>query len=241
MIIKRIKNLVSEFRTRDENHKKQNNELIWANIFHDTIKDRTWLKNLSLSPGRWAADYSFLYVLVRILTDYKPKRIIEFGLGETSKIISSFLDNDLYESTYTILEQDEKWMEVFNNKFKLSVRAELIHMPLVLREIKGFQVNAYSRIEEKKEGVFDLYIVDGPFGSPRYSRYDIYSLAEKLQVQNEFIIIIDDFNRQGEIDTATDLIDLFNERGIKIYTGVFSGIKSQLVIATEKYKHVISV
>ena len=241
MIIKKIKNLVEEFRTRDENQKKQNNELIWANIFHDTIKDREWLKNLSISPGRWAADYSFLYVLVRILSDYKPKKVIEFGLGETSKIVSSFLDNDLTDSNYIILEQDESWIEVFKNKCQLSKKVELIHLPLKSKDVKGFSVNSYTGIEEKVDGVFDLYIVDGPFGSPRYSRYDIYALAEKLHVKDEFIIIIDDYDRQGEIDTVTDLMNRFKERGMRIYTGLFSGIKAQFLIVSERYKHITSI
>lgn len=240
MIVKRIKNLINEFRTRNENHKNQNNEIIWANIFHDTIKDRDWLKNLSISPGRWAADYSFLYVLVRILSDYKPKKILEFGLGETSKIISSFLENDLADSTYTILEQDESWIEVFKNKFKLSPKVELIHLPLHSKNVKGYSVNCYKGIEEV-EGVFDLYIVDGPFGSAHFSRYDIYSLTEKLQVQDDFIIIIDDYNRQGEIETATDLINQLNARGIKLYTEIYRGVKAQMVIASEKYKHITSI
>lgn len=241
MIIKRIRNIVNEFRLRDEYQKSQNSELIWANIFHDTIKDREWLKNLSISPGRWAADYSFLYVLVRILTDYKPKKIIEFGLGETAKIVSSFLENDLKTSNYKILEQNEIWIDVFKSKFKLSEKVELIHLPLREKEVKGFPVNSYSGIEDTIDEIFDLYIVDGPFGSPRFSRYDIFSLAMKLQVNDEFVIILDDYNRQGEVDTANDLVNLFNKKGIKIHTGKFSGIKSQFIIGSEKYKYITSV
>ena len=241
MILNGFRRILNEFRLRDENQKNLNNELIWANVFHDTIKDRDWLKNLSLSPGRWAADYSFLYVLVRILTDYKPQRIIEFGLGETSKIVSVFLDNYLQKSNYTVIEQSPIWADVFKSKFNLSNKVELIHLPLKSKDVNGFSVNSYSEIVEKVEGVFDLYIVDGPFGSPRYSRYDIFALAERLSLSDEFIIIIDDYNRPGEIDTAKDLVNLFNKKSFKIHTGIFSGIKSQYIIASEKYKYIISV
>lgn len=241
MIIKRIKNLVLEFRTRDENQKKQNNELIWANIFHDTIKDRDWLKNLSISPGRWAADYSFLYVLVRILSDYKPKKIIEFGLGETSKIISSFLDNELKDSKYTILEQDENWIEVFKNRFDLSKKVELLHLPLYKKEVKGCIVNSYKDIEEKIDEAFDLYIIDGPFGSQNYSRYDICTITERLRKEDEFIILIDDYNRNGEKDTATELMKQLSINGCEIHNSVYSGTKDQIIIATNKYRFITSI
>ncbi|MEO5966667.1 MAG: hypothetical protein ABIP69_00275, partial [Ferruginibacter sp.] len=74
-----------------------------------------------------------------------------------------------------------------------------------------------------------------------YSRYDIFALAERLSLSDEFIIIIDDYNRPGEIDTAKDLVNLFNKKSFKIHTGIFSGIKSQYIIASEKYKYIISV
>ena len=66
MIIRKIKNLINEFRVKDEKLRLENEslkdeiaELEWAHIFHDTIKDRNWLKSVSISPGRWAANYSF--------------------------------------------------------------------------------------------------------------------------------------------------------------------------------------
>lgn len=66
--------------------KNQNEELNWANIFHDTIKGKLHLNELGLSPGRRAANYSMLYLMACILNDYKPKRILEFGLGGIFKI-----------------------------------------------------------------------------------------------------------------------------------------------------------
>ena len=39
---------------------------------------------------------------------------------------------------------------------------------------------------------YDLYIIDGPFGSSRYSRFDIFSQVEKFQKEDEFILIFYD-------------------------------------------------
>lgn len=248
MIFKKLRKLLNEFRNRDEEQKLQYEniklqmvELEWAHIFHDTIKDKQWLNELALSPGRWAANYSFLYILVRILSDYKPKKMIEFGLGESSKVVSAFLDHQLTSSSHLIIEQDEKWISAFNSRFTLSEKSLIMHIPLAEKNIKGFAVQSYKNIGEKVDEIFDLYIVDGPFGSKKFSRYDICVLAEKLMPGNEFVIIIDDYNRQGENDTAVDLINIFAGKNIRISQGVYAGNKSQLVIATEKYRFAASM
>jgi len=240
-MLKKTKELIKEFRTRAEKISKQNDEIIWANVFHDTIKDREWLKNLSISPGRWAADYSVLYVLVRILSDFKPKKIMEFGLGESSKLISAFLEHDLLSSKHLIIEQDENWARVFKDRFRLSKNSEILTLPLKIETVHGFPVNSYSQIEDKVNDVFDLYLVDGPFGSSNFSRYDICRMAKHLTQDHEFIIILDDYDRNGEKETARELVSQLKGKGIKIYTDTYSGIKSQIIIATEKYRFVTTM
>lgn len=250
-----MKRLINEFRMRNETVKSQNEylksqnefikaqnaELEWANIYRDTIKDRVWLKSLAISPGRWAGNYSFFYILVRVLTDCKPQKIIEFGLGESSKVVSSFLENELLNSNHLIIEQDANWIKAFKERFNLSNNSQVLHLPLQLKTINGFEVNSYADIGNKVNNIFDLYIIDGPHGSDRFSRYDICLIAEKLKANDEFIIIIDDYCRQGEKDTGKDLIEHFYTKGAKIYTGIFSGKKSQFVIVTEKYRFLISI
>jgi hypothetical protein len=90
-------------------------------------------------------------------------------------------------------------------------------------------------------GVFDLYIIDGPLGSPHFSRYDLIAIAEKLKRNDEFIIIVDDYNRIGEMEMVSDLLGLFRQKRIKINTGILLGCKSQFVIATEKYRYITSI
>ena len=55
----------------------QNEELLWAEIYHDSIRGKGELENLSLNIGRWAGNYSFFYVLHRILDTWKPGRILD--------------------------------------------------------------------------------------------------------------------------------------------------------------------
>ena len=181
------------------------------------------------------------YILVRILSDYKPGKIVEFGLGESSKIISAFLKNELTHSSQLIIEQDPNWIEAFKSRFNLSQNSSIMHLPLEEKMVKNFPVDSYKGIDEKVNEIFDLYVIDGPFGSDHFSRYDVCLLVEKVIRNDEFIIIIDDYHRIGEKETAHDLINQLMAKGIKLYTGVYQGNKSQIILATEKYRFATSL
>lgn len=240
-MINRIKQLIRENKARQKKIIAQNDELLWASIFHDSIRGKKGIENLPLNIGRWAGNYSFFYVLNRILNDYQPKQIIEFGLGESSKFVSTYLEYHLLDSEHLIIEQDKNWKILFENKFKLSSRTSIQVLPLIKKKYKGLEYNGYENIENVVNSKFDLYIIDGPFGSPNYSRFDVFSLAEKLTPQDEFIIIMDDFDREGEQQTTHELLELFENKNIKIYSEIYKGVKSVKVICTEKYKYVTSL
>ena len=219
----------------------QNRDLKWANIYHDSIRGKEWLNNLSLNIGRWAGDYSFFYILNRILNDYRPMEILELGLGESSKFISAYLDNSLIESNHTIIEQSSQWENVFNDRFTLSSRSSVHILPLQQKKVKGFETKGYEKIEEFITKKYDLYIVDGPFGSSNYSRYDILDIMRKMNKKDEFILIFDDLERQGEKQTFDDLIEFFKEKEIKVHIQYYEGTKSVAVVGTEKYRYVKSL
>ncbi len=239
MIKKKIKTLLERF--LQLGIAKQNKELEWAHIYHDSIRDKEFLKTLSLNIGRWAGNYSFFYVLNRILNDFKPKDILEFGLGESSKVISTYLDHYLTESNHTVIEQDDSWKNHFNNRFKLSSRSSIQILPLQKKNVKGFETNGYKNIEEYIKKKYDLYLIDGPFGSRNFSRYDIVNIVKKLNKNDEFVIILDDFDREGEKQTFNDLVELFKVKEIEIYYGSYEGTKSVAVLGTKKYQFVQSL
>ena len=238
-MIKKIKKLLG----RDLKHIiiNQNKELEWAHIYRDSIRDKEWLNNLSLNIGRNAGNYSFFYVLNRILNDYRPKEILELGLGESSKFISTYLHNYLIESNHTIIEQNGNWENSFNKRFKLSTRSSIHILPLQQNNVNGFETNGYEKIQEFITKKYDLYLIDGPFGSPNYSRYDIVNIVNKLNQKDEFILIFDDFNRHGEKQTFDDLKKVLKEKEIEIYIGYYKGTKTVAVIGTKKYRFVESL
>jgi hypothetical protein len=216
-------------------------EAKWANVYHDSIRDKKWLDDVAIYPGRWAVNYSMLYLLVRILQLYKPEKIIEFGLGESSKLISKFIENELYNSKHLILEENREWTENFISMFTLSHNSNIIHLDPVKKKIKGFNVNCYKDIKEKINETFDLYIIDGPTALRHYSRYDICRLAERLTPEDEFIIIMDDYNRKSEKRSVRDLLRILKKRNITFHTWEYDGSKSQFLIATKKYYYSITL
>lgn len=216
-------------------------EVIWANVFHDSIRSKDFMKPLSLNIGRWAGNYSFFYILNRILSDYKPERIIEFGLGESSKLISTYLKHELEDSSHTIIEQDSEWKSHFEKSFQLSKLSKVILCPLIKKEVNGFQVNSYSNLEQNINGKYNLYVIDGPFGSERFSRYDIVQLVKYLEQSDNFIIIFDDCDRQGEKDTLKVIIEVFEEKGITIHVGNYIGEKTVTIITSKHNKFYTSL
>lgn len=236
-ILNRINALIQENRDNQKQIISQTKELEWASVYHDSIRGNKWLEGLPLNIGRWAGNYSFFYVLNRILKELKPNSILELGLGESTKFISSYLDNYLLETTHLVIEQDEKWKEIFTENFLFSERTSVKVCPIEKVNIKGFESNAYAHLVSVIDKKYDLYVVDGPQGTVRYSRYDLVNIAKSFNPQDEFIIIMDDFDRKGEKETTTDLLNVLRNKNIKIFENCYRGTKSVKIIATEKYKY----
>lgn len=237
-MFKKIKDYIKAYKNQKKQEIAYLKELNWANIYHDSIRGNEDLQKLSLNIGRWAGSYAFFYVLNRILEDYKPNNIIELGLGESTKFISVFLKKYNIDANHIVIEHDEKWITHFKQNFVLSSRSEIINLKLITRTIKQHQSLGYDFSEELLSRKNDLYIIDGPYGSKHFSRYDICFLFEKISENDDFIILFDDFHRQGEKDTVSDIETILKGKKITYYMNVYKGVKDVCVIVSEKYKYI---
>ena len=137
-----------------------------------------------------------------------------------------------------ILESDVKLI-VYKDKLR---KNEIYSLPTFsIKHLDWKAEITYPATNDFINEKFDLYIVDGPHGSERYSRYDIVSLISKLNEKDQFIIIIDDTERQGEKDTVTDIKELLKTKNISYYQGNYIGNKCVTLIVSEKYKYSISM
>ncbi|MDQ2719731.1 MAG: hypothetical protein M3Z26_08240 [Bacteroidota bacterium] len=253
-MIKKIRNLagaIIENKNRLSLIEQQNKiiegllrESNWANIFNSAISGSTWFNNIPLNVGRWAANYSLFYILYRILDEVKPENILELGLGETTKMIQAYKQFHNKNASCTTIEQSNEWIEI---KLKSGISKEYVNIMQVNLEeknIKGFSSLLYKDLagllapEGKK---FNLVVIDGPWGSDNFSRYNVIDLVDRQLIDDEFIIIVDDYNREGEQQTFEDLKQVLAKHKGDFKTSFYSGDKTQSIITCKKFGYLCSL
>ena len=225
--------------TNSELIKKKTDEILWAQIFTSTIVDSTWLKNKSFSPGRWAVGYPVLYLLYRIYNDIKPRHILEFGLGESTKMLYQY--GLSHQCDYTVFEHDQQWIDFFcqNNPIPST---HIFKTTLSMEVYKHAETRIYENMEQCIKGKkYDFINIDGPFGSPIYSRKQILNIVKKDHLKEDFIILMDDYDRLGEKNTIDDLREILNAKNIEFSEAIYSGEKDFIIICSPNYKFLCSL
>lgn len=226
------------------NYKKlRTNE--WNAVFNSTIRGVDWLENLSLSPGRCAVDYPGLYAMYRVLDETRPQRILEIGLGQSTKVIGAYAEK--YNATHYIVEHDRDWINFFFNKHGKNEKTEIVCVDRIENCFKGRYINTnspiyyYDSFREKLEGQkFDFIFVDGPQGSDEFSRVDITEILPEA-LADDFVIMIDDSERAGEKRTISTIMEILNKNNIRWQGTDFDGQKNTVVIVSKSYEFLCSV
>ncbi len=225
----------------------QNRELIYANIFHDTIKGSEWLPDdFPMSPGNMALGYPALYALYRILNEVHPKSILETGLGQSTKMISLY-NRKHKDCHHRVVEHDSSWIEFFTNHFNVPETTEIVELPITDITIdlgKGSSnVTVYEGFAEKFTGQqFDFMCIDGPFGfrSPQYARVDLFGILPECLAES-FVILLDDCNRDGEKNTLNLISELLSENSIPHRKNIYFGEKGTGILVSENLAFLCSL
>lgn len=123
----KITGFINKIRVMD----KKLDELMFSQVFHDSIRGENWAERLALNPGRWAIGYNWLYVIYRYMSEYNPKNILEFGLGQSTVFINEFVLNTENEiKRHDVVEQDEDWAKMFGKQHSLSEILSIYHIPI---------------------------------------------------------------------------------------------------------------
>lgn len=216
-----------------ENISRIQRELYYATRFHDSVIDSPWLIYRNFSLGGWAADYGLMYTIFRTLNEMRPMNILEFGLGQTSKMVHQYAR--YFNACATTCEHDEKWIESFKKSKDGDYPVNIQLMKLQTIERKGYNTltyEGYSRLFSNQK--FDLILVDGPFGSAHFSRSQIIDLA-KDNLAFHFCIIIDDYEREGEQETVKEVQNVLNEKKISFHCRVYSAEKQHIIICSSDF------
>lgn len=220
----------SQLRQEIENTTRIQWELYQATRFHDSIIDSPWLKYKSFSLGGWAADYGLMYTIFRTLNAMRPMNILEFGLGQTSKMLHQYAK--YFNANAITCEHDEKWVEFFNNSKDGDYSVNVKMMNLQTIPYKGYDTLTYedcSRVFSNQR--FDLIIVDGPFGSDHFSRSQIVDIS-KNNLAQRFCIIIDDYERPGEQETMEEVQNVLKGDNVPYCCRVYSAEKEHMLICS---------
>lgn len=218
-------------------------EAVWAEVFNNAVSGSGWLLNKSFAPGRWAVGYPYLYAMYRVLNDGRPKRILELGLGQSTRMISQY--TSAHEGVeHIVVEHDDSWIEFFKKDFSLSDRSRIIKLNWGSQPYKeADEVRIFDGFENAFAGQrFDFISIDAPLGGdmPRYARIDVLKLLPNCLAE-DFVIMIDDAERVGEKNAIAEMESRLKEAGIAYSRGRFCGEKECVLLAAKSMKFLASV
>lgn len=217
----------------------------WATVFRDTLRGSEWLKDVSISPGRSAIGYPGLYALYRSLDEFRPRRILELGLGQSTRVIGSYAGH--FGAAHTIVEHDGDWISFFlgkhgKNEGTRMMRLDCAESPYEGRYIRTQEsIRHYEGFAEALSGeTFDFIFIDGPQGSRGYSRPDVTELLPEC-LEKSFVIMLDDSERQGEQNTMHAMMQILTGAGLRFAAGQYDGVKNTGVIVSEDLKFLLTL
>lgn len=210
-------------------------EAVWAEIFNNTIYDSPWLKDQTFSPGRWAVGYQYLYVMYRVLNEQRPKKILELGLGQSTRMIAQYAKWETGVE-HDVVEHDSEWMTFFEKNFDLPESTRMVQLDREMVPYKEAEaVRVFKGFSDAFEGRrFDFISIDAPLGGDmkQYSRIDVLQMLPQCISEN-FVIMIDDAERSGEMRTAAAMEARLTECGVAFRSGRYSGKKDCVLICAE--------
>ncbi|MBR1825930.1 MAG: hypothetical protein IJ770_05020 [Alphaproteobacteria bacterium] len=210
------------------------NELNFADLLHDTTIQSPWLRDKSFSLFGWAANYSFIYTLCRILDKVRPTDILEMGLGQTTRLTSQYIAYNRNDAHLTVCEHNADWIDIYKKDLPNTDNIDLHHFNLEYFEYEGQQNDKYAGLLEYiGKQKFDLIIVDGPVGGGKnLPRSNILDLIRNNNLADDFIIIFDDAERNGEKTTISFTHNLLTEKAVNFMTYERNGLKRQHIITS---------
>ncbi len=201
-------------------------ELLFQNLVHKQL-DRIGFDQ-PLYPVRCAAGYSFLYLVVRALEELPVRRVLELGAGESTHLLDHLCR--LNGASCVTLEHDEFWASKIADK----VTQQVIHAALERRKVLEKPATCYLTDQLDAESRFDLLLVDGPPGEKRHSRRVALEYIDRF-MSEDFIIIFDDAERRGELDTIQAALSLIESKGWSYNARMIQSLNSQFLIAGGKF------
>jgi hypothetical protein len=211
------------------------NDLGYVVSFYDLLHRLRYDVEDMFTEGS-AANPSLQLLNLKILRTCSPKRILELGSGQTTKVLSCYAKSN--PDAYILsLEQDEAWINILRPQISHDYR----HAPL--RPVQftcagsGLQIATewFHDVSEVIQGEFEYILVDGPNQGSQshvpYRRSGILQFIPKVLAKS-FVIVFDDSERYGEIMSAQACEDILKASGIRYHRFDVRGVKTQIVLCS---------
>ena len=198
-------------------------DLAYQNIFDVQCRNRG-VTNDFYAVGA-AASYALMYFLFRVFDEHEIRSVVEFGSGQTTRLIDRIKKAGTYHVCY---EHSAEWHALFAPRL---IGCDYRLRPLEEVITEGRRVQWYSDVEARD---FDLLLVDGPPGTDRFSRFGCVELI-RSHIAKDFLIVIDDAQRQGEQDTVAHIVNLLRKAELTFRFNQLHGRTTQTVIAGGRF------
>ncbi len=205
------------------------NELMYQTLF-EWCCERNGIEK-RFHPLRSAANHSLLYLLGRILEENAVKRVIELGAGQTTLLLDALAPK--VGAQALTLESDAFW----GGEVQARVRHEVRTSPLVERDVRGYRALGFDLSSLTADDKFDLVVVDGPLGRDQRSRWACLELLER-HLADEFIVVFDDAERPGEMETVAEARALLRGRVERLHEVQVVALKRQVAFASNAFQRV---
>lgn len=179
-------------------------------------------------PTGGAANYSLLYLILRIGSELRPMSVLDIGAGQTS-LLWDMLRRRGFVGDVLTLENDADWAA----RIGAQVSHKILVTPLRATAIGGRTTMTYDWAAAKVGRCFDVIVCDGPRGTPRHSRGGILAMLDGLPT--DFALVLDDAERAGEQDTVSAVHDRLKADGVNYGVGVVRAAKTQAVFAAGRF------
>lgn len=125
-------------------------DLLAADLYRELRRVHPWLC-FPIFPAGGAADYKLIYLLGRVLSELRPPSVLEFGAGETTKLLSTYASHS--GARAVTVEHDSSWVLSASRHSA----HEFVHAPLE---------GAWYTASHLPEGKFEVVVVDWAIGFP---------------------------------------------------------------------------
>lgn len=215
----------------------QLNDAYYAASLYAGLREADWHIEDLFTDGA-AANPSLQLFHFKVLRLLKPRRVLELGSGQTTKLLSAYASANPDARVLT-LEQDAAW----SARIKPTVAHDFRHVAVETTRLSvpaaGLDTATlwYKEVAELREQKFDYVLVDGPYagtaggGPVPYARAGILRYMPRLLAES-FVVVFDDAERAGESMTVDAFGAVLRASAIPHQRFALHGVKTQVVFCS---------